>query len=129
MQSKASQIITVVSLLSSHQLNSYLFFHNKYILIFLLTFDLALFFLLYLKDTHREKAPQIKLQRFLKVQIWTFEWFVHQINSLYEVRKVKQNFRKTKVVTGKTPLFLIDPFCTPHSICVNIGFRQSIFVR
>ena len=45
-------------------------------------------------------------------------------NQLYirEVPKLKQNFRKRKVVTGKTLFFVIGPFCTPHSICLNIGF-------
>ena len=36
--------------------------------------------------------------------------------------KVKQNFQKNKVVTGKTLFFVIVPFCTSHSICLNIGF-------
>ena len=45
---------------------------------------------------------QTKLQRFPKVWIWTFGWLVHQINSLYEVLKLKRNFRKNEVVTGKT---------------------------
>ena len=30
--------------------------------------------------------------------------------------------KKNKVVTGKTPLFVIGPFCSCHSICLNIGF-------
>ena len=41
--------------------------------------------------------------------MWTFGSLVHQI------------FQKDKVVTGKTPLFVIGPFCSPHSICFNIG--------
>ena len=24
--------------------------------------------------------------------------------------------------TGKTPFFVVRPFCTHHSICLNIGF-------
>ena len=41
-----------------------------------------------LMDTQREKKhPQIKLQRFREVRIWTFGWLVHQINSWYEVLK------------------------------------------
>ena len=47
---------------------------------------------------------------------------LHQINSLHEVLKLKQNFRKNKVVTGKTPFFVIGPFCTPDSICLINGF-------
>ena len=50
-------------------------------------------------------------------------WVVgNQINSLYKVLKLKLNFRKNKVVAGKTPFFVIGPFCTPYSICLNIGF-------
>ena len=71
---------------------------------------------IYFQDTHRV------LQRFQKVSIWTFGWLVYQINSIYEFPKLKQNFRKREVVTGKTPFFVIGPFCTPHSICLNIGF-------
>ena len=31
------------------------------------------------------------------------------------------NVQKSKVVTGKTRFFVIDPFCTPRSFCHNIG--------
>ena len=81
------------------------------------------------KDTHKKKHPKVKLQRSRKVWIWTFGWLLHQMNSIYEVPKLKQNFRKKKVVTDKTPFFVIGQFCTPHSICFNIGFWQSSFVR
>ena len=76
----------------------------------------------------RKKHPQLRLQRFQKLWIWTFGWLVHQINSLYEVLKLKQIFVKTKLVTGKNSFFMIGPFCTPHSICLGIGFWQSSFV-
>ena len=39
--------------------------------------------------------------------------------------KTGTNFPKNKAVTGKTPLFVIGPFCSRHSIYLNIGFRQS----
>ena len=41
---------------------------------------------------------------------------------------MKQNFQKNKVFTGKTPLFVIGPFCTPYSVCLKIGFWQGSFV-
>ena len=53
---------------------------------------------------------------------------VHQINSLCEVLKLKQYFPQKKVVSGKAPFFVIGPICTPHSLCLNIGFWQSSFV-
>ena len=36
--------------------------------------------------------------------------------------KIKAKFSKNKVVTWKTTFFEIFPFCTPYSICLNIGF-------
>ena len=77
---------------------------------------------LYLRILTGKKYRQIKLQRLQKVRIWAFGSLVHQINSLQEVLKLKQNFQKNKVVTGKTPFFVIGPFCSHHSICLNIGF-------
>ena len=35
---------------------------------------------------------------------------VHEINSIYKVPKLKQNFQKGEVVTGKTLLFVIGQF-------------------
>ena len=67
-------------------------------------------------------SRQIKLQRLQKVQIWAFGLLVQQINSLQEVLKLTQNFQENKVVTGKTPFFVIGPFCSHHSICLNIDF-------
>ena len=49
-----------------------------------------------------KKHRQIKLKRLQKVQIWAFGQLVQQINSLQEVLRLKQNFQKNKVVTGKT---------------------------
>ena len=69
-----------------------------------------------------KKHRQIKLQRLKKVRVWAFGWLVHQISSLQKVLKLKQNLQINGVVTGKIPLFAIGPFCTPYSICLNIGF-------
>ena len=30
------------------------------------------------------------------------------------------------MVGGKRPFFVMDPFCTPHSVCLNIGFSLNI---
>ena len=73
-----------------------------------------------------KKHPKIKLQRLRKILILTFGSLVHQINSFQEVLELEQIFQK-KVVTGKTPLIEIGPFCSCHSICLNIGFWQSSF--
>ena len=81
-----------------------------------------------LKILTGKKHPKIKLQRSRKIRIWTFGSLVHQINSIKEVLKLKQIFQKDKVFTGKTPLFVIGPFCSSHSICLNIGFWYGSFV-
>ena len=41
---------------------------------------------------------------------------------------MKQIFLKNKIDTGETVYFVIGPFCTPHSICLNIGFWEGSFV-
>ena len=63
-----------------------------------------------LKILTGKKHHQIKLQRLQKVRIWAFGSSVHEINCLYEVLKLKQNFQKNKVVTGRTAFFVIGPF-------------------
>ena len=79
------------------------------------------------KDTEK-KHLQMKLQRLRKVWICTFGLLIHLINSFEESVTLKQNFQKNKVATGKTPAFVIGPFCTSHFICLSIGFWQSSFV-
>ena len=69
-----------------------------------------------------KKHPKIKLQHLRKIQIRTFGSMVHQINSFYKVLKLEQILQKNKVVTGKAPLFVIGPFWSCHSICLNTGF-------
>ena len=79
-----------------------------------------------IKDTHRKKECQIKLQRLQNVRVWEFGSLVYQINSLEEVLELKQNLQKNKVVPGKTPLFLICPFCSHHFIRLNIVFCMEM---
>ena len=65
----------------------------------------------------------MKLQCLQKVQIWASGFLVHQINSLWDIFILKQNFQKNKVIIGKTPLFVIGPFCN-----LNTGFWYGNFV-
>ena len=80
------------------------------------------------RDTHREKAPLDKastLSKSMNMDIWV----VGRSNQLFIlVSKLEKNFRKKKVATGKTLFFVVGPFCTPHSIYLNIGFWQSSLV-
>ena len=74
-----------------------------------------------LKDTHRGKVPPNKTPALRK----STNMGVGAVGALSyskEVLKLKQNFQKNKVVTGKTPFSVIGPFCSYHSICLNIGF-------
>ena len=76
----------------------------------------------FLKDTHREKAPSNKTPALTKSTNMGIRSLVYQINSLPEVLKLKPYFQKNEEVTGKSPFFAIDPFCTHHAICLNISF-------
>ena len=73
-----------------------------------------------------KKHHQIKLWCLHKVQIWAFGSLVHQTNLSLEVLKLKQNFQWNKVVTGKTAFFLIGPFCTNYSICLNDTYSEIL---
>ena len=97
--------------------------HLRWLLLEILNLDC----LLVLRILTGKKHPKIKLQRSQKIWIWTLGSLVHQINSFQEVLKQEKIFQKNKVVTGKTPLFVIGLFCSCHSICLNIGFWQSSF--
>ena len=81
----------------------------------------------------RKKHPQIKLQRFQKVWIWTFGWLVHQVNSLYKVLKMKQSFWKSKIVTGKMTFFvsiLYSPFyLLTEQFCMEMLRFQSYYFQ
>ena len=35
---------------------------------------------------------------------------------------IRIKFKKDRVVRDKPPFFVISPFYTPYSICLNIGF-------
>ena len=76
-----------------------------------------------------KKHPQIKFQPLRKVWIWTLGSLVHQINSSLTGSETKIQFsKKYKVATGKTSVFVIGPFCTSHTICLNIGSWHVSFV-
>ena len=83
----------------------------------------------FLRILTRKKHRQIKLQRFQSIRIWAFWLLARQIDSLTEILKLIQNFQKNKVVTAKTLFFVISPFCTHHSFCLNIlSFWYGSFV-
>ena len=65
--------------------------------------------------------PSDKTQA-LKKSMNTNICIVGTLKPLEEVAIVKLNFQKYEVVSGKSLFFMIGSFCTPHSICLNIGF-------
>ena len=74
------------------------------------------------KDTCREKAPSNKtpaLSKNMNMDICV----VGTSNQLFITGSYSETkCSKNKVDTGKTVFFVIGPFCTLHSICLNIGF-------
>ena len=71
---------------------------------------------------HGEKTPPNKTQaptEGMDMDIWA----VGILNRyLYEVLILKLNLQNNKVVSGKTPFFVIGSFCTFPSNCLNISF-------
>ena len=67
-----------------------------------------------LKGTHREKIPSNKTSMLSNKYEYGHLDGWHIKSTLYTrfFLKLKQNFWKNEVVTGKTPFFVIGPFCT-----------------
>ena len=63
------------------------------------------------KDTHREKPPSNKTPAFTKSMNMGSRIVV--ILSQFSFLKLKQNFQKYKVVTGKILFFMIGPLYSP----------------
>ena len=80
-----------------------------------------LYIFLELKILTEKKHPQRNFQRLKSMNMAI--WMVGTSNQIF-IRdlKLKQNFRKYKIVTGITPFFMKSPFCTPHFVCMNIDF-------
>ena len=82
------------------------------------------------EETHRGNTPSNKTQalaRSMNMYIWAIDTLIRDSytlvnNCLYEVLILKLNFQKNKVSSGKSALFEIGPFSTPHVICFNISF-------
>ena len=75
------------------------------------------------KDTHRESTPSNKTETLTK-NMNMYIWAIGILNQLFIRDSYTQrlNFQKNESVSGKSPFFMIGSFCTPHSICLNIGF-------
>ena len=57
----------------------------------------------------------------MNMDIWVVGIFIG-------IFKLKQNLQKNKVVTGKTPFFVIGPFFTQHSICLKLTLASDMTV-
>ena len=73
------------------------------------------------KDTQREKALSNKTPALTKSTNMDI-WVVGTTNQLLRGSLTETKFEKNEVVSGKTPFFLIGPFCTHHCFCLNIAF-------
>ena len=74
------------------------------------------------KDTHRENTPSNKTEA-LRKSMNVYIWAIGTLNQLFIRGSCTQiKFSKNEVVYGKSTFFVIGPFFTPYSICLNIGF-------
>ena len=83
---------------------------------------------MYLNDTHREKHPSKtqELTKSMNIDIWV-------IGKFYQLFYTQMKFSTKKktiiIISGKTPFFVIGPFYTSHSICLNIGFDRAVLIE
>ena len=84
-----------------------------------LLYSVSFYFLCDFKDSHWENTPSNRteaLTKSINMHIWT----IGLLNQLF-IRDSYTQISK-KVVSDKSPFFVIGPLCTPHSICLNFGF-------
>ena len=75
-----------------------------------------------------KKAPSNKTAAFTE-RMNMDSWVAGTSNQLFRRGPyLKKNFQKTKVVSGKTPFFVIGPFCNSNSICIYTGSWQGSFL-
>ena len=77
------------------------------------------------KDIHRENTPWNKTQvptKSMNVDIWVTGTLIQLF-----IRGSTTQIEFPRKLCGITPFFLIGPFCTPHSMCLHIGFYQNSF--
>ena len=57
-----------------------------------------------------------------------FEKYEYGYLSGWDIKSTLYKGFFKKIVTGKTPFYVMGSFCTSHAICLNNGFWQSSFV-
>ena len=78
---------------------------------------IAFEFIFILKGTQREKAPSNKTQALGSRNIGI--WVVGTSNEIFLEALLNWNIISQKIATVKSPFFVIGPFCTHHSICLQ----------
>ena len=76
------------------------------------------------KVTYKESKALNKTQALMKSMNMVI-WVIGTLNQIF----TRSAYTKIKVAGGKSPFFLIGPFFTLCSICLNIGFSQDSFVK
>ena len=56
-------------------------------------------------------------------------WYINQLFMRGSYTPTKKKKKKNKQVGGKTPFFIIDPFCLPHPIFHSTGFDRAVSYR
>ena len=73
------------------------------------------------KDTQGKSTLKLNSSTYEKYEYGHLgRWYIKL--TLFKSSKTETEFpKKNEIVTGKTPPFVIGPFCSSHSICLNIG--------
>ena len=79
-----------------------------------------------LLSTHREITPSNKFEALTKSYIWA----IGPLNRLFiRGSHTQSKFSKRWTSQWQKSFFVIDGFCTPHSVCLNIGFSEAAVQR
>lgn len=72
--------------------------------------------MLFIEKKRKKKTTKVKISEFPEKQ--RNIWVADTLNHLF----ITSSYKTSKAIGDKNQFLVIGPLCTPHSICLTIGF-------
>ena len=72
--------------------------------------------MLFIEKKRKKKTTKVKISEFPEKQ--RNIWVADTLNHLF----ITSSYKTSKAIGDKNKFLVIGPLCTPHSICLTIGF-------
>ena len=82
--------------------------------------------MLFLKDNHWENVPSYITETLVE-SVNMYIWAIGTVNKLFIRGPYTKFSKKKEIVSGKSPFYVIDPFCTPIQFVLKLAFDRAVF--